>query len=152
MNNLKRAILSFVAPAVATLLVSAASWSLPEGDDSRHDPQHKVTMMVKMLKLTDEQEATVNTLLRESIEASAADKERLHVLKQQLRAQADTFDEASAQRAADEIGQITSRMAYRMASTQAAIYQLLDDEQKLAMNELSAKRGAKGRGHHRPLF
>ena len=152
MVNLKKTVLSFVAPALATLCISTASWSLPNGDDSRHDPQHKVTIMAKMLGLTEEQEATVNTLLAHSLEESERDKERLHVLREQLRGQADTFDEVSTQLAADEIGQITSRMVYRRASTHAAIYQLLDDEQKVEMDEWSAQRSAKRRAHHRFPF
>lgn len=155
MKNINRTILSVVAPALATLFVSAASWSLPDGEESRHDPQHKVEMLAKMLDLTEEQEATVETLLTESMEESEGDKERLHALKAQLLDQADAFNDASAQMTADEIGQITSRMVYRKASTYAAIYQLLDDEQKEAMNEMgewAKKRGEKRRGHHRFPF
>jgi Spy/CpxP family protein refolding chaperone len=155
MKNLNRAILSVVAPALATLFVAAASWSLPNGDDSRHDPQHRITHLAKMLELTEEQEASVQSLLTTSFEESEVDKERLHVLKEQLLDQPDTFDAGAAQTAADEIGQITGRMVYRMASNYAAIYQLLDDEQKVEMKEMAeslGKRGEKRRGHHRFPF
>jgi Spy/CpxP family protein refolding chaperone len=49
--------------------------------------------------------------------------------------QRGAFDAGEAQRLADEIGQITSRMVYQAASTQARIYQLLDEEQRAELGE-----------------
>ena len=143
----KKTLTGVAAPALAILFVTAASWSMAEGDAPRHDPQHKVDHLVKMLQLTDEQEATVLTLLTASFEESEVDHERLHTLREELLNQPESFDKATALTTADEIGQITTRMVYRMASTRAAIYQLLDDEQKVAMAQMSEKRGYKRRGH-----
>lgn len=153
--NLRKALLGVVAPALATLVVAAASWSMSGSEAPRHDPQQKVSHLAKMLQLTEEQEVSVKTLLMASFEESEADHERLRALRAELLDQPESFVEATAQSAADEIGQITSRMVYRMASTRAAIYQLLDDEQRLAMNEMdewSGKRGDKRHGHQRPPF
>ncbi|CAA0098479.1 Uncharacterised protein [Halioglobus japonicus] len=148
--NLNRVLLSIVAPAMATLFVAAASWSMPQDDDKRHDPQHRVNHLAKMLELTDEQEATVQTLLTTSFEESEADRERLHVLKDQLLKQPGNFDAATAQAAADEIGQITSRMMYRMANNFAEIYQLLDDEQRVEMAEMAERMSERGGKRHGP--
>ncbi len=143
----KKALIGMVAPALATLFVTAASWSMPDGDAPRHDPQHKVDRLVKMLQLTEEQEATVQTLLTASLEESEVDHQRLRTLREERLNKPESFDKTTALTAAEEIGQITTRMVYRMASTRAAIYQLLDHEQKVAMAEMAEKRGHKRRGH-----
>jgi Spy/CpxP family protein refolding chaperone len=149
--NMKKIVLSIVAPAMATLFVAAASWSLPQGDGERPDPQHRITHLSKMLELTDEQEATVQTLMTSSFEESEADRERLRELRDQLKEQAASFDAATVQATADEIGQITSRMVYRRAYDRAQIYQLLDDEQRVMMAEMAEHRREHGgkRGGHR---
>ena len=151
-KTLKKTLLGVVAPALATLFVAAAGWSMPDGNDARHDPQKRVAHMAEVLELTDEQVVTVQSLMTASFEASDADRERIHALKEQLLSQPEAFDASTAQVMADEIGNITSGMVLRMATTRAEIYQLLDDEQKLAMNEMASKRGGKRGGHHRPPF
>ncbi|MCB1689817.1 MAG: Spy/CpxP family protein refolding chaperone [Halioglobus sp.] len=151
--KLNRVLLSIVAPALATLFVAAASWSVPHDDERQHDASHRVAHLAKVLDLSEEQEAEVQTLLTSTLEASEADKSRLHVLKQQLLNEPGAFDAGSAQVTADEVGQITSRMVYRMASTYAAIYQLLDDEQRVEMQEMAEKMGERGgRRHGHPRF
>ena len=149
--NMKRIILSIVAPAMATLFVAAASWSLPQDGGERPDPQHRITHLAKMLELTEEQEATVQTLMSTSFEESEADRERLRELRDQLRGEPGSFDAATAQAAADEIGQITSRMVFRRANDRAQIYQLLDDEQRVMMAEMAEHRREHSgkRGGHR---
>lgn len=157
--NMKKALLSIVAPAMATLFVAAASWSLPQGDDGRPDPQHRITHLAKMLELSEEQEATVQTLMIASFEESEADRERLRELRDQLRGEPGSFDAATAQVAADEIGQITSRMVFRRANDRAQLYQLLDEEQRVMMTEMAehrrergGKRGGKRGGHRGAPF
>lgn len=153
-KTLKKVFIGVVGPALAMLFVAASGWSMPHGDGPV-DPQLKVAHMAQMLELTEEQTATVQALVTTSFEASAADRERLHSLKAQLLNQPAAFDAGAAQATADEIGQITSRRVFRMASTRAQIYQLLNDEQKEMMDEMSqraGKRGDKRRGHDGPMF
>lgn len=150
-KSLNKVMIGAIASGIVTLFITAVSWSMPPGDGPGHDPEHMVTHLTKVLHLTEEQQASVQTLLATSSEETGVDAERLHTLRDEMRDQTAAFNAATAQTAADEIGQITSRMVYRMASTRAAIYQLLDDEQKVAMNELEEKRGErrdKGLGHH----
>tara|TARA_R110002073_G_scaffold6066_6_gene36621 strand:+ start:7647 stop:8114 length:468 start_codon:yes stop_codon:yes gene_type:complete len=153
-KTLKKVFMGVVGPALATLFVAASGWSMSHGDGPA-DPQRKVAHMAQMLQLTEEQTATVQTLVTTSFEASAADRQRLHSLKAQLLDQPASFDAGPAQATADEIGQITSRMVFRMASTRAQIYQLLNDEQKEKMDEMSlraGKRGDKRPGPDGPMF
>jgi periplasmic protein CpxP/Spy len=154
-TSINRVLIGAVASGLTTLFIAAFSWSTPHGDTEDHSPERMVIHMAKMLDLTDEQQAIIEPLLSSTLEESRADAERLHVLRDELRSQRQAFDATSAQVAADQIGQITSRLAYRMASTQAEIYQLLDDEQKVALTEMEEwreKRHGKRRGHYRMTF
>jgi Spy/CpxP family protein refolding chaperone len=154
-KSLTKALMGAIASGMATLFITAATWSMPHGDASGHDPERMMTYMAKMLDLTEEQQARVETLLTTAFEEAGVDAERLHILSDEILGQPETFDETTAQATADEIGRIASHMIYRMASTHAAIYQLLDDEQQLAMNDLdewSGARGEKWRGRQRYPF
>ena len=153
-KTLKKVLMGVVAPALATLFVAAAGWSMPPGD-TPPDPQRRAAHLAEVLELTDEQTVAVQTLMTASFEQAEADRERLHSLRSQLLDQPAAFDASTAQATADEIGQITGRMVYRMASSRAEIYQLLTDEQKEIMDQMGerkGKRGDKRRGHDGPMF
>ncbi len=150
-EKLHKALLSIVAPALATLFVAAASWSQPPDVGERHDPQYRAAHLAKMLDLNEAQQASVRTLLTTSYKESAPDKARLRELKEQLFSESDSFDSGAAQVVADEIGEITARMVYRMASTRAAVYQVLEPGQQAEMNEMlkrMAEHRDRRRGHH----
>lgn len=145
-----KTLLGTLGVVVVTLCVSMATWSRPHGPDGEHspDPGRMLEHMSKKLELTDEQESAISALMRTSFEDSSVDRERVHQLRETLQGQLQEFNEHSAREATDEIGDITARMAYRMASTQAGIYQLLSEEQRAEMEGMMEKR-AERRGHRR---
>jgi len=140
---LGRVLPAAVAAGMTAILIAAAAWSMPHGGGRSHDPQRMIDHLEKHLDLTGEQRAAVQSLLSAMFTASETDIERLHTLRDTLREQRDDFEADRTQAAADEIGQITTRMVYRMASTQAQIYQLLNDEQKKLLDKMDKKRKAR---------
>ena len=130
---------AFVAGA-ALLSLSVASWSMGHGGGMDFDPGRMVAHMSDRLDLTEEQESRVKQLTTEAREKSVVDRKRIAELREQLKGQRDNFDAGKAQMAADEIGEITSRMVFQIASTHAEIYQLLTDEQKEEMDAMMEQR------------
>lgn len=124
----------------SALLLSAAAWSMDHRGGGDHDPERMLTHMTERLDLNESQQQDIGHLLEQTKEKLSGDKQRLEELRQQLQAQRENFDSGTAQKQADEIGEITGRMAYEMASTQAGIYQLLDEEQREEFAAFSEKR------------
>ena len=62
------------------------------------------------------------------------------VLHDELGAISADFDAGQAQQVADQIGVITSRLLYNHASVQAEIYTLLNEEQRLMLQQLLEQR------------
>ena len=139
-NSLIRALIGAVAAGVTLLSLSAASWSMDHGGPMNHDPARMVAHMVDRLDLTEDQQAQVAELMASSSAQSATDRKRLQELREDLRGQRDNFDAGQAQKMADEMGEITSRMVFQVTSTQAGIYELLTDEQKAEMDEMMEQR------------
>jgi protein CpxP len=142
-SSLGRVLPAALAAGMTAILIAAAAWSMPHGAGRSHDPQRMIDYLEKQLDLTGEQRAAVQPLLSAMFTAAETDAERLHTLRDTLREHRDVFEAGRAQAAADEIGQITTRMVYRMASTQAQIYQLLNDEQKKLLDKMDKKRKAR---------
>lgn len=115
-------------------LGAAAGWA-KDGYRMHGDPGQMVARMADKLDLSEDQQAGIEAILAETRQQSAVDHARMRELRQQLRAQRSEFDADAARRMADEIGQITGRMVYQAASTQAQIYQLLDEEQRAELGE-----------------
>jgi Spy/CpxP family protein refolding chaperone len=57
-----------------------------------------------------------------------------------MQAQRQNFNSGEAQKLADEIGEITTRMVFDATRTQAEVYQLLSEEQRQEMDALMEKR------------
>lgn len=117
------------------LALGAVTGWAKDGYGMHGDPARMVARMTEKLDLSDDQKTGIEAILTETRGQSAADHARLQELRQQLRAQRAGFDADTARRLADEIGEITSRMVYGAASTQAQIYQLLDEEQRTELDE-----------------
>ena len=120
------------------LLLSAGAWSM--GPPAGHNPDKMLAYMAQELDLSESQEAQINSIVDESRESGAEDQERLGEIRTAMKAQRTDFDAGRTQKLADELGEITARMAYRMTSTQAQIYQLLEPEQREQMLELAEHR------------
>jgi len=139
-NSITRALLAATVAGLALLSLSATSWAMHHGGGTDPDPARMIAHMADRLDLTEDQRSAVKELLTSSREQSAADRERLKALREDLRGQRDNFDAGKAQTMADEIGEITSRMVFQLASTQARIYTLLTDEQKAEMDAMMEER------------
>jgi Spy/CpxP family protein refolding chaperone len=124
---------AFVALSAATLAMG------PSGGD--HDPGRMLSHLSERLELTDDQQDQVEGIIQAGKTESAADRQRLHELREELMDMAPGFDPDKARKAADEIGDITGRMVYRHASTYAEFYALLTDEQRASLEQLAAERG-----------
>ena len=129
-------------------LGAAAGWT-KDGYRMHGDPAQMVARMADKLDLSEEQQSGIEAILTETREQSAADHARLRELRQQLRSQRGEFDADAARRQADEIGQITGRMVYQAASTQAQVYQLLNDEQRAELGEFMEDHGPRRDRWHR---
>ena len=139
-NSIGKALLGATMAGLALLSLSATSWAMKHGGGMDHDPARVVAHMAERLDLSAEQESRVEELLASSRENNAADRKRLQVLREQMRAQRQNFDSGEAQKMADEIGEITGRMVFDATRTQAEVYQLLTDEQRQEMDALMEKR------------
>ncbi len=68
-------------------------------------------------------------------------------LRQELEQQRSNFNAGETQKLADELGEISARMAYNITSKQAQLYALLNEEQRAEFDRLHAER--ESRGHRR---
>ena len=138
-RSLNRVLLGTVAAGCATLLLAVGSWSM-DHRVAAPDPQQATAYMSAHLSLDESQEASIEELLRNAMSESAEDRARIGSLRDALREQRGAFDEQQARAFAEEIGEIMARMVYRRASTQAEIYELLDADQRAAMDSLGELR------------
>lgn len=146
-SSTRKAVLGGIGAVVVTLCVVASSWSMSGDKGHGPDPERKVARMTSKLDLTMEQQSAVRSLLDVSVAEGKADAEQLKTLHHSLHAQRAAFDADSTQQIAGELGEVTGRMAYRRASTQAQIYQLLNAQQQTQMDGMTQKR--RWRQHHR---
>ena len=139
---MKRPLVKRITASVAGAFVALSAVTLamgPHGGD--HDPARMLSQMSERLELTDGQRDQAEAMMQAGKAESAADRQRLHELRGQLMAMQPSFDADTAQTIADEIGEITSRMVYRYASTYAEFYALLTDEQRTRLAQLQEERG-----------
>ena len=127
---------------MGVLLLSVSAWSM--GPPHGRGMDRMLSHMTQELDLSETQQANIETLLTEAREESAVDRERMGDIREQLKGMRTAFNAGTAQQLADELGGITSRMAYRMASTQAQIYQQLEPEQQAQFEELAERREQRG--------
>lgn len=129
-----------VMPALALsgLMMASASWAMGHRVDM--EPERMMARMSEHLDLSEEQEQQVSAILDENKDQTKADHERINEIRDALHQQREDFDAGEAQKLADELGEITTRMAFQAASKHARIYQLLDAEQREELEELKEKR------------
>ena len=133
--------LSKLLPGTAlmgVLLLSSGAWSM--GPAPEHDMGRVLEHMADELDLSESQEEKIETLMNESRDAGREDQQRLSELRTELREMRSDFDAGRAQQLADEMGEVTSRIAYRMASTHAQIYEQLDAEQREEFEAMAERR------------
>jgi Spy/CpxP family protein refolding chaperone len=148
-TTLKKVLLAAASATVSLATLSSASWSMNHGMGMEHDSGRMLSHMAERLDLSQEQREQVKSLLAAAQETTAADRERLQELRQGLHDQGADVDEGQAQAAADEIGQITSRLVYQATITQARVQMLLTPEQRAEMARLMEKRAERRGKWHR---
>lgn len=102
--------------------------------------------LADQIGLSEEQGMEITRIVNEAQLASAVDRERMQQIKDELKQMVDDFDASQAQVLADELGEISSRLAYTAAESHAAVRQVFSDEQILMLEELRAER-EESRGH-----
>ncbi|GAB3277877.1 Spy/CpxP family protein refolding chaperone [Parahaliea aestuarii] len=102
-----------------------------------------IERMSERLSLSDDQETRIRQIMESQRSQGEADRERLGELRETLRSNSDSgdnFDAGAVQSAADEIGQITSRMTYQMAESQHQVREVLSDEQRAKLDQMMERR------------
>ncbi|MCZ6828942.1 MAG: Spy/CpxP family protein refolding chaperone [Gammaproteobacteria bacterium] len=103
------------------------------------DPLDRIERMAEHLDLTAEQEQQITDLVKAAQIDNAVDRERLHQIRNDLRALSESFDDVAAQTLADELGQISGRLAYSLVSTMAAARAVFTAEQLQQIEEFRAR-------------
>lgn len=129
------------AALVAALGASAATgyehgMMLGLGDERR------VSRLVEELDVDASQAEEIRATHIATADATAADRERLQVLRDELRNLRDDFDPGEAQKLADEIGEITSRLVYEMTAMRASVRAVLNADQREQLDTLLEAHGS----------
>ena len=124
-----------------SLLLAAAAWSMGPGGGEDYDPAHKVAHLADRLGLDEDQQNSIEALMTAGREQGSVDRERLHELKDLLRAQVQDFDPGETQQIADELGEITARLSYQRTSTWAQVHAILTPEQRAQLEAMHEQRG-----------
>ncbi|MAL96724.1 MAG: hypothetical protein CME40_16775 [Haliea sp.] len=130
------------------LLTAGALAGHPDGPGARGEVGPRFEKMAEKLSLSEEQRAAWQALFDSGRDAAAADRKRLQAIHQSLRDLRTDFDQARARALTEELGAIQARQALRRAEHQAAIYQLLEPEQRERWDAAAERRqGREQRGH-----
>jgi Spy/CpxP family protein refolding chaperone len=132
------ATLLIVAGLVAVALPSTAR---PGFGGESMDPLDHIERMAEHLDLTADQEQQITDIVNGAQIGNAVDRERQHQIREEMRALTITLDEGRAQMLADELGEITSRLAYSHVVTMAAVRGVFTEEQLARIEELRSRRG-----------
>jgi protein CpxP len=103
------------------------------------DKLDHLDMLADQIGLSEEQGSQIVEIVNAGQLATAVDRERMQQIRDELHAMADNFDPSQAQILADEMGEISSRLAYTRAENQAAVREVFTDEQKTLLDELRAE-------------
>lgn len=135
-----------ILPAAAlgsVLLLSGTAWSM--GHKGEFDSERMMAHMADRLELSETQEQQVGELLSQGAQQAKVDHERMREIREALKEQRHAFNAGETQKLADELGEISSRMAFQLTSKHAEVYKLLTDEQRQEMDEMAEKRESRHR-------
>ena len=135
MHRISRQLLA--TTGLAALLTAGVTWAMgPDYQADNFGGGRMLAYLADELDLTVAQEAEIRAIHEGVQEQSDADRQRLDELRESMRAQVENFDPGEAQKIADEIGEITTRVAYTRASTRASVRAVLSDEQLAQLEHL----------------
>ena len=138
--------------AAGLVAVALPSSARPGFGGESMDPLDHIERMAEHLDLTEDQEQQITDIVNEAQLANAVDRERQHQIREEMRELTVTLDEGRAQILADELGEITSRLAYSHVVTMAAVRNVFTAEQLAQIEEFRGRRGEPGGkpgGRHR---
>lgn len=145
MKHLHRRWLPLVV--LGALLAAPLAWSFGAGGPPAMDPEQMLGRLTEELKLSEQQQTEVRNIIAQNSDQARADRERLQELREALEQQRTDFNAGEAQKLADELGEISARMAYNITSKQAQVYTVLTEEQRAEFERLHAERAS--RAHRR---
>ncbi len=133
--------------ATAALVSSSTLWAMgPWGGEG--NLENRLGFLSWKLDLSEDQEVQIAAELEMAEQQIAADREQLNLLRTEMRSLQSNFDPLRAEELADAIGESTAALVLNLATSKAAIYQLLDADQQAQLDELIALREEK-RGSRR---
>ncbi|MFV8816374.1 Spy/CpxP family protein refolding chaperone [Haliea sp. E17] len=130
----------------ATMLVSAVAWSggPHPGMGPGFGDGRMLMHLADKLELSDTQRGEIRTLVSASRDSGKADFERMREIDKSLRDMRTAFNADEARKLSTELGEISARVAYRMAETNAGVYAVLTPEQQAELDAMAAKRPERG--------
>ncbi|WP_116364513.1 Spy/CpxP family protein refolding chaperone [Parahaliea mediterranea] len=144
---------TLTATGLSIALLGAGVSVAGPGFDRGPGPEHMIERMSEKLSLSEAQQTQIRQILESQRSQSEADRQRLGELRETLRSNSnsgDSFDAGAVQAAADEIGQITSRMTYQMAESQHQVRDVLTETQLAELDQMMERRKQRdGRGSHK---
>ncbi len=150
---------TLVKLAAATALVATAQFSHAQpGTDleSIHESGRHMAHISEQLGLTEEQRSEIEAIFTASHEMYEDEREQLESLRDELQVLVEEgFDEGAAQSIADDIGRLTSTLAFGRALTKSQVRSVLTDEQLQTLSDLHEMRNdrrAMMRDFHRGSF
>ncbi len=127
---------AIVGAALAATLGAATATGHEHGAMMHLGDERMVSRLIEDLGVDASQADEIRGIHAAAADATTADRERLQVLRDELRNLRGAFDPGEAQKLADEIGEITGRLVYEMTATRAALRAVLTDDQREQLDTL----------------
>ena len=106
--------------------------------------------MAERLDLSDQQRQDIEEIMQAGADQVEADRARMEELRAAMHELVADFDAGEAQQLADEMGEISARMSYQRVENRAAVYQLLDENQRAELESMQEqKQERSGKRHSR---
>lgn len=117
-------------PMLLSLATALVAGGVMAGPGKGGDADQHLERITAQLSLNEEQQAEWRELHEAGREEAASDHQRVREIQGELRNLRADFDQARARQLTGELGAIQARQALRRVEHQAAIYQLLEPEQR----------------------
>lgn len=126
---MKKTLVAF-ASSIAILTGAALSQAQPDMDLAQlHESGGVMAHFSEQLELSELQETEIADIFAEAHTVTVEDKAELEELKDQMRALIEDFNEAEALDIAQQIGDISGRLAFQRAATRADVRAVLTEDQ-----------------------
>ena len=130
------------------LAVVPITWAMGEFGGER-GIDNKLGFLAWKLDLTEDQQIQIGAELEMAEQQMAAEREYMAELRAELRSLQSDFDASRAEELAAGIGDSTAHLVLTLATSKAAIYQLLNEQQRAELEELMALHDEMRKAGHR---